>query len=324
MRLSKLLNSNVWMILFYTLIIAIPLNAERPTIIDTIWTENSLQGCIGYHVQNGTYYGGVLLPGTGAFGAGDSFDPYGDFNDICIRTYLSFPIQPIPENYVIDSVSFFAYQWSSMGNDLWGVPIWFDNQYYPCNLYHVDFGLSFEPDDFNPAIYDTIGALSTTETTEWKHINISNAYISDMQSNRPYCQLMIKFPIMTDYDQMIDGLMFTSSYGTSNKVHLIISYSSTNVNDEEVNAPDRLLSVYPNPCHMSISIKVQNRAQIGLVELYNIKGQRIKTNNFIKDNTYSAQIPIDKSVINSGIYILKTHFIYNNKKYALTKIISVL
>ncbi|GEM_PF-4752738 len=58
MRLRKLLIAYMWMILQVILFNVSLLNAERPTIIDTIYTENSLQAGLNYKVEMNIYSGG--------------------------------------------------------------------------------------------------------------------------------------------------------------------------------------------------------------------------------------------------------------------------
>lgn len=221
----------------------------QTTIIDTIWTENSLQGAIGYHVENMTYSGGILPEWSTIVIIGDTFGYEGDNNNISGRAYFSFPIQQIPSGYSIDSVSINVYQFTCFGNDdIWIFPIWYNNIYYPCNIYHVDYGLTFEPEDFNPVIYDTVGIISPDSTRGWRVVNITEGYISDMQNNHPYCQLMLKFDILTDYDSMHDFIEFGSSYSWEYALHVLVYYSITNSNEDEYLSIDCLVNVYPNPC----------------------------------------------------------------------------
>lgn len=297
--------------------------AEESTIIDTIWTENTLQGAIGYHVQNETYYGGIIPSLQGTFGIGDSYDQYNDFNDIALRAYISFPIQTIPINYQIDSVYIRVYQADCVANEQFGFPIWFNNEYYPCNLYHVDYGLTFEPADFDPIIYDTLGAISTDDSIDWKMLNITDAYIADMQNSRTYCQLMLKFPILTDYDQMSDMLIFGSSYAIYHPLHLIISYSSITNNADYIDILTNNLSIFPNPSRNNISISIKNRMKLDKVDIYNIKGQKVLSETSLRIKAGETKLNFDKSIMSAGIYILKAQVTSKNKTYTITKRISV-
>jgi hypothetical protein len=58
---------------------------SQPTIVDTVYTENSLQGAIGYFIENGTYHGGILQTGEYYFEVGDSFDNISTFCNIALR-----------------------------------------------------------------------------------------------------------------------------------------------------------------------------------------------------------------------------------------------
>ncbi len=250
---------------------------EQTTIIDTIWTENSLQGGIGYHVINGTYYGGIIPFNQDISEVGDSWDQYGDGNDICIRSYFSFPIQQTPEGYVIDSVRLLVWQSISVGNDQPGFPIWYDHQYIPCYLYHVDYGLIFEPVDFDPLIYDTIGIIFSDDQSGWKTLSVTNAYLYDLNYDRPYCQFMFKFPIITDYDNASDAIDFENSYGGIYAIRLVITYTSTSSVDDNVTSNDNnLFNIAPNPFRdkTTLSYILPSKQPVQLA-IYNLKGQQV-------------------------------------------------
>ena len=306
-------------LVLFILLIAMFLYAEDPqTIVGTIYTENTLQGGIGYHVQNGTYYGGILPSGEYFFQVGDGYDPNGDFNDICLRSYVSFPIQPIPTNYLIDSVYIMVFQIMNQGNDQWGFPNWYENQYYPCSLFHVNYGMTFEPDDFSPQVYDSLGVISSNDSISWKTLNITSAYLNDMSNNRTYCQLMFKFPILTDFDQMGDFISFYSSYETDCTPHINISYSSTSTNQDEVSVLDNAVYAYPNPCNDFVAIAVKGDANIISADLYNLKGQKIESTKISKNSTKEVRLSIGKEV-KPGLYIVKNKLTIRGKTTIVTK-----
>ncbi len=304
--------------------ISLYLYAEEPTIIDTIWTENNLQGAIGYRVQNNTYVGGILHSFNDIHDIGDGYDPW-YHSDVVLRGYLSFPVQQIPSGYSIDSVSINVYQFTCFGNDdIWIFPIWYNNIYYPCNIYHVDYGLTFEPEDFNPVIYDTVGIVSPDSTRGWRVVNITDAYISDMQSNRVYCQLMLKFDILTDYDQMGDYIELGSSYAEEYALYVLVYYSSLNANEDEYLSMDRFVNVYPNPCKDYLNLEAKNNALISSIELYNIKGQKVEYNFDYKVFSGKSGIDLSNSALKTGVYILKAKVIVNNEIHPLTKKITII
>jgi len=188
-------------------------NAIVPqTIIDTIYTENSLQAGLFYFVEANSYSGGVLPFYQDILCVGDVYLWDYPTNNICSRHYLSFSIELIPDEYTIENVILRLYQnyCCGDGNDN-AYPLFYGNQ-ISCMIDHVDYGLTFEYSDFNPTIYGTIGAISAELTYGWKELNITNAYLQDMNQSRPYCQVMIYFPILTDYDFQDDLIFFRSSY----------------------------------------------------------------------------------------------------------------
>ncbi len=312
-------NTKAALLLLMLFITVFAYSQSQTTIIDTIWTENSLQGGIGYHVQNGTYYGGIVPVNQDVSEVGDSWDPYGDLNDICIRSYFSFPIMQIPEQYTVDNIEIFVYQTSSIGNDQPGFPNWYNQQYIPCYLYHIDYGLTFEPIDFNPVVFDTVGVIFADAQDGWKTLAVTNAYLCDYNSNRPYLQLMFMFPILTDYDQSTDSITFENSYGGIYAIRLVITYSSTSTDEDETLIDDNEIKMYPNPIHDNLTIFKSPDINDAQFDIYNIKGQKVYTQSLPKTSGSSMNIHLDRNTLKAGLYFIRIHYLKKNEPQSIIK-----
>ena len=277
-----------------------------PEILDTVLTESSLQGVISYYPVIGIYNGGTTAYGDYILYVGDVYDQwyYGYGSS---RAYLSFQVQTIPDNYMIDSVSIYINQHNCVNNLSGGVfPYWDTDPpaYYPCNLYHVNYGSTLEPVDFNPEAYGLIGAISTNNLNDWKQLDITDAYQQDLSQNREYCQFMIKFDILSDYDYATDGIEFDSSY-TPNIPHLVIHYSSTTGNYSDNSQSFPFLSINPNPCNDILTITTIKDALLKSFELYNIKGQRVLSDYTPRKTSGVYQYKIDHRKLIPGVYVIK-------------------
>lgn len=312
------------MILFCILMIAVPLKAERPTIVDTIYTENSLQGGISFFPGAGAYLYGIFNPQQD-FLVGDWYDQWYLNEPVSTRAYLSFSIQPVPTNHQIDSVFIMINQYQCYNNDSPGVfPIWNVPPYiFPCNLYHVDYGMTLEPADFEPEIFSLVGGITSDSVNGWKKLNITSAYLQDLNQSRPYYQVMLKFDVLTDYDYSIDGVYFFTSYSYYPE-HLIIYYSSTIATSDEITPSLNFINIYPNPSRGQFSISISKGSILQSVEMYNLKGQRVFTDNKLKMEKNNYQVDISPLKLAPGVYILKSILTSNSRKYtACQKVIVI-
>jgi len=306
-------------LLLLTICLLVPswiFSVELPVENETVFTENNLQAMVGYFIEGNFYSGGILPFYANILGVGDHY--YWDFPNInvCERFYLSFSIQPVPEHYSIDSVVLKLYQNYCCGDGGDNVyPLFYGNQ-ISCMIDHVDYGLTFEYSDFNPTIYGTIGAISSELTYGWKELNITNAYLQDLNQSRPYCQVMCYFPIMSDYDFMSDNIDFRSSYfpdpvGTP---QIVITYQPVNHASDDALIATYLVSVYPNPCRDNVTITTKNNSKLIKAELFNLKGQRIKSSYTQDGGSRVLNITIDNDIA-PGIYLLKYSSINAGKIY---------
>jgi len=294
-------------------------SVELPTVIDTVFTENSLQAGLFYFVEAHTYSGGVLPFYQDMLCVGDVYLWDYPTSNVCSRHYLSFSIEQIPDEYTIENVMLKLYQYYCCGDGNDSVyPLFYGNQ-LSCMIDHVDYGLTFEYSDFTPTIYNTIGAISSELTYGWKQLDITNAYLQDMNQSRPYCQVMIYFPILTDYDFQDDCIYFKSSYANNSlrPPQIVITYRPVNhSSDEAINAIP-LVSVYPNPCCDKVTIAAKDCSKLLKAELFNLKGQRIDSKYTNEKGNREINITFNKDV-SPGIYLLKYSSISAGKPHSGT------
>jgi hypothetical protein len=277
-------------ILILTFIALLPVCLlSQPTIIDTIYTENSLQASISLRMEYNLYYAEILPVFNQYISPGDFYlsgwitgEP--DTN-LGIRYYLSFPIQSIPTDYTIESVVFMLYQFYCHGDGGDDIFPLFYGTHYNLMTDHVDYGNSIEVTDFDPINYGTIGALSTDASPGWKQLDVTDEYIQDTNINRQYIQFMVYFPVISDWDFIDDCIYFRSSHHISpdGKPQIVITYQPTNHADDDVSASTPMVSAFPNPCKDYVTLSTKDNSSITEIALYNLKGQKVTAINTISN-----------------------------------------
>lgn len=298
--------------------------AERPTIIDTIYTENSLQALVSLRMETNEYHAEVLpsfnqyiYPGDFPVSGWETGDPT---TNLGFRFYLSFPIQPLPSDYTIENVRIMLFQFYCHGDGGDNNFPSFYGVHYDLMVDHVNYGNSIDISDFNPLNYGTVGAISTDNTYGWKILDVTDEYIVDLNQNRQYIQLMIYFPIISDWDFCADCVNFRSSHHISpdGKPQIVITYRSTSSSDDEVAVPYPDVVLYPNPCKNYVSICAKEDAILIQADLFNLKGQSIKTISTSK-NTHQEISLESEPGIRPGIYLLRYEANSLGKKYVGTR-----
>jgi len=287
-------------------------NANVPqTIIDTIYTENSLQALVSLRMETNEYHAEVLPEFMCYIYPGDfniSGWPTGEPNtNLGFRFYLSFPIQSIPTDYTIESVVFMLYQFYCHGDGGDNHYPLFYGAHYNLMVDHVDYGNSIEITDYYPVTYGTVGAISTNATYGWKQLNVTNEYIQDLNINRQYCQLMIYFPVISDWDFIADCIFFRSSYYPIPEGYpqIVITYQPTNHADDEVSLLSiPRISAFPNPCKDYVTLSTKDNSSTSEIVLYNLKGQRVKSFKTSNNGSKEISLKFDYDIV-PGIYLLK-------------------
>ncbi len=252
------------------------------TIIDTLYSIPELDGSITHS------------PGLGYFGIGTN-SPYGIVGDYYSnilwdyffnRSFFAFELPIIPEGYLLSLSHIYIYQFTSEGNGIVGNYPIFDMSSGtfepPCLIEHIDYGYTLDETDFFLAPLHFIGIISNTPEVGWRSVEVTEFVLDDIENERPFTQYRLRLSIDTDNDPFMDALGFTTS-DTSMELKPFIIYiieENSNISNEQL--PENhvyYLTNYPNPFNPDtiISYKLPFNINNPVIEIYNIKGQKIKT-----------------------------------------------
>ena len=231
----------------------------------------------------------------------------GEFFHLCYgslisRFWMTFKLPAELEVEELDSAHVYLYQKRCCGDDQigkyphWDVP---GGDTIFCALDHVQF-------DTIKTIYTGIdtsfwnvgdpGNLGTLEcyaaklpkdtTVGFKVVDLTKLVKEDLDAGRRYTQYRVAFPIETDDDQKIDGLVFdVNHYNPYHRLEpatfLILWYKNTGVetiNSSQLFNDFRLYQNYPNPFNSRtlISYDLPKRGHVKLT-IYDIAGREVVT-----------------------------------------------
>ena len=288
----------------------------QETIIDTLYGIPELDGGISYNIYWGTY---GLDTTYGVYSTGDEYDNW-DGGVIYSRMFLCFPLPDVPENYELGSAYIYIYQHYSEGNDAyWVYPIFTigDETFEPpCLIEHIDYGNSLDVSDFNLTALHPADTISTTPEEGWRSTEVSDWIIDDLENGREYAQSRIRLSHNYDIISMSDAdeLGFRDSNLEDGKPYIVYEYiEESSVQNEELQITNYELSNYPNPFNPATEIRYQlsdiSEKDNVSIEIFNIKGKRIKTLNvtlsgvegsIIWDGTDNHQ-----NQVSSGVYLYR-------------------
>ncbi len=324
MSIKKLFNVR-YLLLFSILFSIGVMYAEKTEIIDTLYAVDAMQGTIGYHIEINQYMGGVCPPSEGLLYVGDTYDVFTQCN-VSIRSYISFPIESVPENYHIETATLLLYQRFSTGNGgNFIFPIWYNGLYYPCLAANVDYDNTLELSDFNTPVLSDIGIVSENNTYGWKSLDITTAYINDVSAGNQYCQLLLYFRILSDYDCNDDWLSFDNAHTPyiGNNPKIIVHYhSNTGVNENTITLSQ--IHLFPNPVETRLNLKLSEGTKLNKIEIYNIKGKVISVEKMHQTSNHEFALDFSKSKLKSGLYLFKCSYSYRGKKCTELKKIMLL
>ena len=288
----------------------------QETIIDTLYGIPELDGGISYNIYWGTYgldtvYGGHY--------AGDEYDNF-DGGVFYSRIFLSFPLPELPNNYFLDSANIYMYQYYSKGNDEYEVyPIFtIEDETFepPCLIEHLDYGNSLDVSDFNLSALHLADTLSTTSEQGWRNIVVTDWIIDDLENAREQAQSRLRLSHNYDIISMsdADGLGFSSSNHSIYKPYIVYEYvEESSVQNEELQITNYELSNYPNPFNPATEIRYQlsdiSEKDNVSIEIFNIKGKRIKTLNVTLSGVEGSIIwngtDNHQNQVSSGVYLYR-------------------
>jgi len=295
------------MFIIITLLLFAVLHSD--TIIDTVYSTPELDGSITYLYNDNSYWISTV-PTT--LGCGDGWGGLIE-SYWWERGYVSFPLPDIPEGYNIETASFHIYQLDAYGNDLGGYPIWDVNPLpdtTDCVLDHIDYGNQLNVDDWtagNPGdtqtLHTNIGIISDNAEFEYKTMDITEYVLDDYENVRDKTQYRIRFWINTDWDEWRDGLAFRAAdTPTIYKPFARLVFSNVSSNEETLYSNSNFLNTFPNPFNGKVSIEYSMSQGNNILEIYNIKGQRIYLRSNLENE---GTIVWNCGAKSSGLYFVK-------------------
>ncbi len=323
-------------------IIAISSGLFADTIIDSVYADPILDGIIHFSQNTQSLEVNNWMYDMGAGDAGESLmasDP-----NSYSRSYISFELPDIPEDYVLDSVYVRIYQYRSVGDgDIIGnqepYPLFY-GQELPCIMDHIDYGYQLDPLDWTKGdpgdpgtLHTNIGIISDSAEVGYRYLDITRYVREDYHNERDKTQYRIRFPIETDWDYLYDNLGFFTSFQYPEHDPVIFLYFTSVVGiDNDFNSPiSNNISVYPNPFStsttISFSLNYRDKESIEL-KIYNIKGQLVKkceVSLHVGKKCEMNEVVWDgkdenNNVVSNGLYLIR---IGNNKFNVVEKIVKL-
>ena len=302
------------------------------TIIDSVYSDPLLDGEIkfnqnsqSYSINNWMY--DMLLGDTDDTAANPDPNSY-------LRSYISFDLPIIPENYYVDSVYVRLYQYQSYGYNLWtgqytDFPVWnvSGGDTIKCIMSHIDYGNELDVGDWvkgdlgNPYTYhNNIGTITESGIDGYRYLDVTSGVIQDYELNRDKTQYRIAFQVDTDWDNGCDLVAFITSNSQAEwarpQVFIRFTNEINSIENDEIPIEQKLnIEIYPNPFNGEVTIEFSMVHSNNNLEIYNIKGQKVYS---------QMNLPAAGSIVwkceaqTSGIYLIK---ISNSKQKYVKKII---
>jgi len=291
--------------------------STKHEIVDSLLAVNNLSGAI-YYRQN--YIEITVDHVSGEAYIGDFYSWISMTTHFASIVYLSFELPSIPEGYKIKSANLMMYLGGMKGNSTSGVYPIFNYGDAVVNpegiLEHIDYGSVFNSNDVIP---DSVYASYTFFTYEtlmpptWVTYDVTECLLMDYAANRSLTQYRIYLDGFSDWDNREDYIATnTSSYSFFQYSPKIVYTLSDGVSNSDPSIPQAqfAISSYPNPFSdkSTITIKIAESGQCKL-NIYNIKGQRIRTHNIYAktagDHAFQWDAKDDKgNQLSGGIYFV--------------------
>ena len=255
---------------------------ERVSIIDTLRVPIDLYSVANMYIYpHGDPLATFIMYGTPPSGTYDLVGDGYSFNYACntsSRAYYSIPILDGHAGYSLNSVTFKVYQANCYGNfESHTFPIWHDGEPYFMMLAHVQYDLPFEGSSYFPDSVQNLGVLSDDNTVGWRELDVTNAYKYALGNGWQHLQLMLYFEILTDWDYAQDCVLMLNPNHLQYAPHLIATYAKDVSNSVSIYSPRiNSVSVYPNPFSAKATLKSDQHNPIDNIEMYNLRGQRIR------------------------------------------------
>ncbi len=255
----------------------------------------------------------------------------------CNRSYISFELPPILENYYLDSVNVRLYQFESIcnGSDQGGnaFPEWnvAGGDTIKCIMSHIDYGFQLDFEDWekgdvgNPFTFThNIGTVTDSGIDGYRYLNITDNVLLDYDLGRILTQFRIAFEINTDGDSLRDEVSFTTFESDIEiyqpKLYFYFSDGSA-VEDKLLQKLGFSIFITPNPVSESSKISFLTLTpSLSIINLYNIKGQFVRS--IFEGNIEKGlkEVFFCKEELSNGIYFVKIQI---GSKQVMKKIVVI-
>ncbi|MFC1898290.1 T9SS type A sorting domain-containing protein [Candidatus Cloacimonadota bacterium] len=291
-------------------------------ITEAVYSDSALDGEINFSQNSQSFnVNSWMYDMYSGDHCGNLFDP--DLNSY-VRSYLTFFLPEIPEDYHVDSAYVRIYQFESNGynastGDHTDFPVWdvAGGDTIQCILSHIDYGGELDVDDWakgdvgNQFTYqNNVGTVTESGDVGYRYIDVSASVIQDYEFNRDKTQYRIAFQIDTDWEDWPDLVGFMTSSGhpyEELKPTLYITYSDeiNSIEEQEIPVANKFLfNINPNPVKDRFNISFSRKdLDIEKLEIFNIKGQKVKNVSFSEFS--NSNITLNCGTMPSGIYFVK-------------------
>jgi len=309
----------IYYVLSILLIIGLSCPIKADSIIDSVYSVPELDGRILYSPENNPI---SINNFTYSMSVGDIGVPLapGPPANSCNRSYISFELPQILENYDIDSVLIRLYQFESFcnGSELGGVgfPEWNINggDTVKCILSHIDYGFELDFNDWekgdvgNPNTFThNAGTITNSGIDGYRFHNVTGQVLLDYYLNRSLSQYRIAFEVNTDGDSLRDAVGFTTFESNVEfcrpKLYFFLSNS---VGTDVLILSKVTIQNYPNPFNPETTIKYEIHTKSNVqLQVFNLKGQLIQ--NLVNENQVAGSYSVTWNASNqsSGVYVYK-------------------
>ncbi len=231
--------------------------------------------------------------------------PFGN-NKGGYRRFYEFPFMDPPEGWEILSVTLKIYQSSSCGNgQINQYPTFYNADFFFLKVALLEIDMENLALTFAPSVFEEIGVISNNPIHEWKELDVTQAYLTarDELNYSAFC-LMLYFDLISDSDGEDDYLSIATA-SSSNKPKLLFQYvRATSNNESENESISPLINCYPNPTSEVLTIKNISEKPISVINIYNIKGQKVYSNHNISTKNGEVNLALPTNIA-SGIYFVK-------------------
>jgi len=295
------------LLILFSMILRIYADGHESVLVDTIYSEpNPMTGNIIYNMESHDYYHYPNMTSL-IIAYNMRFDlPVGIEES---RSFVTFETRPVPNNYIISSVTLQLYCWYYWDNGIDLVWPHYSSEPYSVIIDHIQF------DTIAPSVFDitpltaNVGVLQDSAYIGWVSSPVTECYLDDIEQSREYSQFRLRFPPGHDIVGYSSDFVYyensPSSFCSFNP-HLIVTYHKPVSNSQDVEPLQTQLIklIYPQPSKNSVNIEFMDKENKPInLSLYDLRGRLVHSEINVAKKNGIAKIPtLDYP---SGIYFLK-------------------